>query len=285
MGLFSHRYRQPAQIEYNITETIACEPGDFMWWNGTTLTPVGISADNLVTAWSSEAQVRRLATARFAGVSNFVRLGDEKFAKTEAIQSGAIYELPCASWNAPKVGDMVGFVKDAGGNYLSRNKVTQVWHPYDAIAYVTKDYSAATTTVECMVMSAYELADSMRSLVKHIPLVSTQVLSSALTIVDGMTFGTRVQLLSINSLVTTQLASASTITTTNGVTALQDTHVLADTLAVGVVSQTLFDHATDTAADNIFVGYGGTIDIDCDATPTGGAASIWLEIMEAPLVA
>lgn len=271
-----------APREYNVTAGTAIVPGDLLLYNGTTLKPVGGSA-NLVRTWSTETRARRDAVGRFVGISDFRAETGDKFDVTRAIPVCGIAELPCTSCT-PHAGDLFGFEKDAGGNYLYSQQLQLVTHPYDAIAYCVRDYTAATTLVEVAWFSAHMLENTLRSLVHRTPscYVNATLYAAGGDYFLGYVFGERVRLLRAIAHVNVLTAGAATITFTTTTGALDNTLVIADATALGTfVFADLAPGATNPAND--YCEHDNTLKATGDATPTAGAIDICVEYMTQPL--
>jgi len=279
---YPHKLPLDAPREFNVTAGTVITPGDFTWWNGTTLKSVG-GATGLVGAWSSEATARRDATARFAGIADFEALSTDKFDRTFAVKPCTIADLACTSFT-PKVGDLVGFEKDAAGNYLYGQKVQKVLHPYDAIGYAVRDYSSAVTTVRCAVLSGYALHQQIRSLVKRFGVhVDATGYAAATSHLVDYNFNEYVRILAAEFVVMTLTAGAATFTLTKGTDDLDDTLTVADAQAVGSVHRQEMVGATNP--DRLELEHDDDFDVASDATPTGGAGTLIIEYMSQMLVA
>lgn len=275
--------REPLTLSFNVTKGTVISPGTFVWWNGTTLKQAGGLAANLPATWVNEPTSRRLTTSRFAGIADWETSSKDDFDKTFMVKSGAIYELACTSFT-PKFGDLVGFEKDAGGNYLAAKTVQRVTHPYDAIGYVTKDYGAATTTVEVMILSAFDYVFRLRDLVQELALYADIGLYSAGgDLVTNYEFNTRAKVLALKSIVAVATTGASIATVKNGATSLQNTLTTAGGAAIGVVTRAELFHATDDEVNDVFDVGDADMDVALDATPTAGSATFVLEYMPMPL--
>lgn len=274
-----HILRPPIDLTFQALAATAIESGQMLWWDEATLALLPLST--VPAVWSSEAQQRRLVVSRFAGVADFTRRTTDLVAKSFAVKSGAIYEMPCAAtvW---KYGDMVGPVKDAAGNYLSATLVARVVHPYEAIGYCTKS-SASATTVQCMLFSAFDWMYCLRNTVQRmvLGLAGGRYTAGGNMCVD-YEFNTRVRLLAIEGLVETLTVLASTGTASKGAGALTDTLVIADAQAVASIHRVEFTDATNEAAEQFFFDYGDDFDFAIDATPTAGDVLYTVEYMNIP---
>jgi hypothetical protein len=270
--------------EWNVTAGTTIAPGDFLWWDGTTLKPIGGSA-NLVRAWSSESRARRDATGRFAGIADFRAMSDDKFDVTRAIPVCGIAEVACTSCT-PHAGDLFGFEKDAGGNYLYSQQLQLVTHPFDAVAYCVKDYAAATTSVQVAWFSALMLEDTLKALVNRTPTfyVTAALYSAGGDYFLGYTFGERVRLLRAIAHVNTLTAAAGTVTFTTTTGVLDNTLVIPDASVVGTV--VFADLAPGGVnPDNDYCEHDDTLRATGDATPTAGSVEVAVEYMIQPLAA
>ena len=280
MSTFPYRRKPSSPMEFHVAAGTAIEPGDFIWWNGTTLKSVGGSAANLVNTWTSEMKARRDATSRFVGVAEFGSQTDDKFDRTVAVKTSGVYDLPCASF-LPKRGEFVG-VKKASGNYLEAQTVQKVLHPYDAIGVVVRDYSAATMTVQVQLFSAWEFL--LASRVETLPFRCDAALYAAGgNVVTDYTFGRKVRVLAITGVVEVLTAGASTTTLYNGANVLDETLVIPNATAAGTVIRREMVAATNPT--HIEFEHDTEFDIVVDGTSTAGAVNYQLEIVAMPLLA
>lgn len=273
-----------APREYNVTAGTVITPGDLLWWNGTTLKSVGGSA-NLVEAWSSEAQARRNARARFVGIAEFQANSDDHFDHTYAVRPTGIIEMACTSCT-PHAGDLFGFEKDTGGNYLYSQQLQLVTHPYDAIGYCVKDYAAATTTVQIAFFSGHLMHDHLSALVKLTPAfyVSATLFAAGGDYFRSFAPGERIRVLGAYAHASVLTAGAATVTFTTSTGAMDNTLTIPDATALGtVVYGALAPGAVNPLND--YCEHDDVLKATGDATPTAGAIDIAVEYMTMPLAA
>lgn len=269
------------RLELNVTAGTSINPGDWVWWNGTTLKSVGGSADNLVATWASEEVARRDAICRCVGIADFQCNSDDKHDRTVAVRQHGIVKVPCTSFT-PVIGDMVGFEK-ASGNYLEAQKVQRVTHPSDAIGIVVEDPGAASTEVDIMFFGAFFFR--LTSLVKTLGPLYVADLSGANNILIDYNFYDRVRIVGVGGQVITAITTGdSTTTLKKGANALDETLVL-PTSGSAIGDHVYTEMVGASNPDRLLFEHDDDFDMVNDATPDAGAAMIWVDYMPVGLLA
>lgn len=246
--------------------------GDFVWYDLTnaTLKPVG-TTNGLIRTWSSESRAIRDARAKFVGIAEFEhnRLHG---ARTESVRVGGRAKVKVASATY-KRGQLLGFKKDSGGNYLYSNQLAGVTSPLDAVA-ISLTAGTTITELECALLGSKQIwaaiVNSMRRETFH---ADATIYAAGGDVVTDYTFGYDVKVCRAVAIVTTLTAGASVATLKNGANSLDDTLTVPDASAVGVVvSQAIADANSydEFKHDDAF-------DLAVDATPTAGAVDYIIE--------
>lgn len=272
-----HRHiRRPGRtIEYPIDADVAIAVGDLMFWDKASGYAEPISA---FTWDASEEVTRRNATSTFAGVSKEARTGRETHDSSMILDSGCVFTMPMTS-GTPVIGTLLGF-KKASGNTLEPQKLTIVTDIADAIGYCIKRYTVATTTVECILFSPYDVEGGLQSRVKYLPLyVQATLYAAGGNWMLNWTFKHRVKLLAISSVEVEALTGDAVVTLVNGTDDLDDTHTITAT-AVGTVLRTTIE---DANAFDIFE-HDDPLDITASNAASAGSAQLMIEYMDMPLI-
>lgn len=267
-----HRLLRPlGQITLPCDNEQAFNVGDMLWWDSTN----GYLDQLSDYTYSAEETNRRDLKSVFAGVALEARTGKETNDSTMVIATSGVFEMPMTS-GTPVIGTLLGFEK-ASGSTMEDQKLQIVTDMADAIGYCVKRYTAATTTVECALFSAFD--PLWRTLSSKFLSFGACNLVAAADIVTNWLFKARVKLLSITSIERTAATANSVITVKNGSNSLDDTHTVTAT-AVGTFLRTAFADANDY---DIFE-HDGAMDIACDGTASAGTADLIIEYMELPIL-
>lgn len=266
---YNYLRRNERLTEWPVLATTAIALGDMLYYDGTSVHPMA------AFTWdSSEEVTRRNARSCFVGVSMEARTGRELAASTIVGGSGGIYSLTLTS-ATPKVGTLVGF--DSASSLLLNQTLQVVTDPADAIGYCVKRYTAATTTVECVLFSSMDNEGGLMGRARYLTFYGD--LNAAADIVTNWTFKQRVKLLSVSSIEGIGTSGNSVLTLKNGANSLDDTHTVT-AAAVGTFLRTAIADANEY---DIFE-HDDAFDIACGGQATAGYANVIIEYMPLPLV-
>jgi len=266
--------RRPANtVEWRCDADIDFEIGDLLFYD-TSVEYVKPMAD--FTWDTSEEITRRNAIPYFVGVAAEKRTGREANDSTMIVESGCVFSMPMTS-GTPVVGTLLGFEK-ASGDTLESQTLQIVTDPADAIGYCVKRYTAATTTVECVLFSPYDSEGGLMGRVKEVSFFADEtVLAAAGNVVTDWTFKQNVSLIDARGILVVPPGTANAVLTfKNGATTLQSsssdiTLTLATAGAAGAVSS-----ATLVGADSAkhLLAHDDTFDIVSDGGATGTGKAI-----------
>jgi hypothetical protein len=272
-------HREPVRLTFPIVAATLINPGDFVWFDrpNATLKPIGTSA-GLVTTWSSEAQARRAATSRFAGIANFQSMASSPAQTVQVLTSGfARVKVASATY---RIGDLLGFKKDAGGNYLYSDQLQKVLHPCDAVA-IACDSGTSITELECFLIGSRDLWNSLVNSVKQLVVALEATAYAANTnILLAYTFGFSAKIARVLGVTTLQTTGANVFTWKNGSNSIDDTLTIATASPIGTVTAADIDDATGY---DIFE-HNDQLNITCDSGASAGAATIITEYYNRPIV-
>jgi len=266
-----------------VDKTEVFDVGDLLVYNSATVlddaSTGSIEKAGDVTWDTSEEVTRRNAASQFVGLSLETRDGKDDHDSEILVPSACVALMPMTS-GTPKIGTLLGFEK-ASGNALEDAKLQIVTYPADAIGYCVKRYTAATTEVECVLISPFDEATrGMQNLIKRIAF-GPQLHTGAADLLTNFTFGQRVKLIDITTVVTVLTAGAGVLTLRNGANSLNDTHTVADASPIGAVATTAIN---DASSYDIFE-HNDPLDIASDGVPTAGEVQVILRYMPLPHVA
>lgn len=271
--------RIPRQLEWRVDADIDFEVGDLMFYATSTQAHATVEyvypmADFVWDA--SEEVTRRNAVPYFIGVAMERRTGREFHDTTCMVASGCHFLMPMTS-GTPLVGTLLGFEK-ASGNTLLSAKLQIVTDIADAIGYCVKRYTAATTTVECILFSPFDVEGGLASRVHFLTFGACDLIAAA-DMVTNFLFKKRVKLLSITSIERTAATANSVLTVKNAANSLDDTHTVTAT-GVGTYLRT---EIVDANAYDLFY-HDDAMDIACDGTASAGTADVIIEYMDMPVL-
>lgn len=271
--------RIPRQLEWRVDADIDFEVGDLMFYATSTQAHATVEyvypmADFIWDA--SEEVTRRNAVPYFIGVAQERRTGREFHDTTCLVNSGCHFLMPMTS-GTPLIGTLLGFEKAAGNTLLSA-KLQIVTDIADAIGYCVKRYTAATTTVECILFSNFDIEGGLMAR-RHFLTFGACDLNAAADLVTNWLFKSRVKLLSITSIERTAATANSVLTVKNGANSLDDTHTVTAT-GVGTYLRT---EIVDANAYDLFY-HDDAMDIACDGTASAGTADVIVEYMDMPVL-
>ena len=269
-----HLYRAPRLVEYPVSKDVDFEVGDLMWWDAS----AGYAKPLADFTWdTNEETTRRNALSQFIGVAMERRTGKEGNDSTMVVPSGCVFEFALTS-ATPTIGTLLGFEK-ATGNNLESQKLQVVTDLADAVGYCVKRYTSATTTVQCVLFSPYDVEGGLQSRADFLTLGACD-LNAAANILSGWTFKRRVKLLSITSVERTAATLNSVLTMYNGANALDDTHTVTAT-GVGTALRTTISDANNY---DLFQ-HDDTLRIACGGQATAGTADVIIEYMPLAYIA
>lgn len=242
MAVYGLRRRTPMRHEFNVTGGASAptiEPGDLLYYDGTTLKPL-----SAFTWDTSEAITRKAAMPRFVGVSNFDwNSTNNKFNRTMQVEHGAVFEMGFSGSGIPKVGTLLGF--SSASSLLKDQTLVKVKDVRDAVGYCVKDYSSAPSTILCALFSSFDLAAGLASRIHTIQFpCSAALVSAGGNIVNGYVFGKRVKITNASATLLVAISVADiTVTLKNGANAIDDTLVIANSgsAAGGITFKTIDD--------------------------------------------
>jgi len=273
--------RIPRQLEWRVDADIDFEVGDLMFYATSTQAHATVEyvypmADFI---WdTSEEVTRRNAVPYFIGVAMERRTGREFHDTTCMVASGCHFLMPMTS-GTPLVGTLLGFEK-ASGNTLLSAKLQIVTDPADAIGYCVKRYTAATTTVECILFSPFDIEGGLASRVHTMTFnVPGALHIGASNLLLNLTFKKRVKLLSLASIETAAATLSTIYTIKNGANSLDDTHTVTAT-GVGTYLRT---EIVDANAYDLFY-HDDPMDILSGGQATAGECTLILEYMDMPVL-
>lgn len=261
-----------AEAQYPVNAPgVNIQTGDFLWWDSTNLTlkPVGGSATGLYRTWSSEARARRDACARFAGISQFsFRSTDTPCIQT--LRTAGYARVQVASSTYVR-GNLLGFQKDAAGNYLYRTSLQKVTDPRDAIGWVVEDYSTATTEVAMYFVAARDFWANIIGMitVARIHMDATQY-PAVTTPLTSYNWGFAARVFAAEAYVGVLTAGANVFTFKNAANAMDDTLTVPDAQAAGTVVRAAIDDANNYHNFE----HDDAMNITCDSGATAGAADL-----------
>lgn len=268
------------ELKWPVSTSAAFDVGDLLWYDSTNGT-----LDKLSNfAWDTdETTTRRNAISRFAGISQSAFDGSQISTPADiAVPSYCVATMTITS-ATPKIGDLVGFEK-ASGNALEDQKLQVVSDIADAIGYVVKRYTSATTKADVLLISNFDVEGGLQSRLKRDTLFAGST-TTAGDLVTNWTFGRRVRLIKAYAIVTSAYTGTDSITFSNGASVLQSGGsdiTLSATGAVGsVASATLIGADSDL---DIFE-HDAQLDVVSDGASTSGSSVIVLEYMPWPDVA
>lgn len=284
MAVLGLRRGVPKRHEFNVTGGTSAptiEVGDLLYYNGTTLKPM-----SAFTWDTSEEVTRRSALPRFAGVADFAwNPTDNKFDKTVQVPHSAIFEMGYTGSQIPKRGTLLGFSKDSGGNYLYDQTLEKVIDVRDAIGYCAKDYSAAPSTVLCVLFSDYDNPHPLSSRTHSMNLWVTAAIVQAGggTLLTSFTFGKRVKLTRASAVTSVVPATNPVVFTfKNAANAIDDTlSIVVAGAAVGKVTTVTFDDANGYD----FFAHNDAFNITTSSDSTGNPTqNLIIDYMDIPLL-
>jgi hypothetical protein len=277
----------PNTIKFPVTTGVvtAIEPGDLLWFNGTTLNRMGGATTNNIVTWVDEFTETRMALGRFAGIADFsYNTIQNLHTEQHIVKSGYVTRMTCTSATY-HAGDFVGPSKDSGGNYLKVKNVVKKQDPREAIGFVVKDYTAAATELEVYVCSAYDMQNNLRSLLGVLSvLVPSAVYITAGDPLINYNFPGRVRVLAAEGIVNIATTGEHTGTLYKGAQAMTQTHVIATGQALGSQHYQVLAHATDITGKYYDFDYNEDFDYVCDHTPTVGGIQLNIEFCHLPLI-
>lgn len=261
-----------AEYQYPVNAPgVAIQVGDFLWWDSTNLTlkPVGGSATALYRTWSSEARARRDACARFAGIANFAfATTDQPYIQTLKTAGYARVQVASATYVR---GNLLGFKKDAGGNYLYRTSLQKVTDPRDAIGWVAEDYSTATTEVLMFFVASRDFWMNLIGMIKSVRIHMDATQYPAVTTpLTSYNWGFAARVFAAEAYVGVLTAGANVFTFKNAANAMDDTLTVPDAQAAGTVVRQAIDDATNYHNFE----HDDAMNITCDSGATAGAADL-----------
>ena len=270
--------RRPARLlEWPVLKSVDFELGDMLWFDAADSLGNGHYVYPLhdFTWDTDEATTRRNCMPYFVGVAVERRTGKEDHDTVMVVPSGCVFEMPCES-ATPVIGTLLGFSQDGSNQYLDSDQLEVVTDIADAVGYCVKRYTAATTTVECVLFSPYDVEGGLASR-QHFLTFGACDLNAAADIVTNFTFKKRVKLLSITTVERSAATGNSVLTVKNGANSLDDTHTVTAT-GVGTVLRTAI---SDANGYDIFA-HDDQMDIACDGTASAGTADVIIEYMDLP---
>lgn len=180
------------------------------------------------------------------------------------------FEFDCAAAQF-EIGDRLGVDDNAGGTALLDGQVIAMSeNQYGEIATVAKRYSANTTRVVAEINPFGQLCSQPL----FIPVFAGLHTANA-DLVTNFVAEFPFKLVAVNVTVLVATSGVGTLTVRNGATALDDTVVVGDSLAVGAQVRGVMDDAT---GDDIFDA-GDQLDVASDGTPTAGEIMVTLEVI------
>ncbi|RMF20644.1 MAG: hypothetical protein D6760_11115 [Deltaproteobacteria bacterium] len=268
------------ELKWPVSTSAAFDVGDLLWYDSTNGTLDKLSN---FTWDTDETTTRRNAMSRFVGISQSAFDGSQIATPADiAVPSYCLATMTITS-ATPKIGDLVGFEK-ASGNNLEDQKLQVVTDIADAIGYVVKRYTSATTKADVVLISNFDTEGGLQSRMKRETLFVGST-TTAGDLVTNWTFGRRVKLLKAHAIVTSAYTGTDVLTFKNGASTLQSGAsdiTLSVTGSVGaVVSATLA--GADSSLD-IFE-HDDQFDVVSDGASTSGSAAVIIEYMPWPDVA
>lgn len=275
MAKFNAILRQGRLTEWPVIAGVDFEVGDLLYYDTAT---GGVKPMADYTWATSDSATRKLAKPCFVGVATETRTGKELVNTTTVVSSGGIYSFTMVS-GTPMIGTLLG-VDGNGSSTLYSTVLEIVTDIKDAIGYCTKKYAAATTTVECVLFSAYDAESGLDGRIKTVSFApSDAVLGTSGNLVNGFTFAQMVKLTRVQVVHTVAVDATSVITLKNGSNALDDTVSVGSTAsAVGYVQSQAI---SDANGYDIFDA-DDTLVIHTDGACTTGSVQLLIDYFSLP---